>query len=136
MNTYSIYCTRTGLFTGATIICAAQHLAANVPAGHSCMLGRYDHLSQRIDVETGRVIDYQPPRPSERHEWDPATKRWVYRPTPLEACHAARRNQYPLLQDFLDAYYWQQRGNDAPMRTYLARCDAVKEQHPKPVGGN
>lgn len=43
--------------------------------------GTYDHLSQRVDLETGDVVDWQPPRPVgdeyTDHEWDTGTKRWV-----------------------------------------------------------
>jgi hypothetical protein len=50
--------------------------------------GQYDHLSQRVDLATGQVIDYQPPAPADTalatHRWDADTRRWVAEPT-LEA---------------------------------------------------
>jgi hypothetical protein len=42
------------------------------------VLGHYDGLCQRVDVQTGEVVDYQPPRPSPNHDWDEQTKRWIY----------------------------------------------------------
>jgi hypothetical protein len=132
MTVYSIYRADTGYFTGALITCSGAHLSANVPEGCSCLLGTYDHLSQRVDLETGAVIYYQPPQPSEQHEWNDDLRRWVYVPTALETCLANRRDAYPPLQDLADALYWQAQGNDGPMQAYLARCKDVKTKFPKP----
>jgi len=49
---------------------------ANCPAGHKPIAGNFDHLSQRVDIESGTVVDHQPPQPSPDHEWHSATKRW------------------------------------------------------------
>jgi hypothetical protein len=47
-------------------------VALNTPADHMAIDhpedGRLDHLSQRIEVATGNVVDYQPP-PSPDREW-------------------------------------------------------------------
>lgn len=51
-------------------------LLANTPLGSKCIEGHYDHLSQRVDLATGRVVDYQPPQPSTDHEWNATAKRW------------------------------------------------------------
>jgi hypothetical protein len=50
---------------------------ANAPPGHGVVEGIFDHLSQRVDVATGKVIDYQPPQPSADHEWHAPSKRWL-----------------------------------------------------------
>lgn len=71
--------------------CVFQHsghehdVAANAPLGHQPIHGAFDHLRQRIDLETGTAIDYQPPAPSADHEWDEVSKRWK-----LNAAVAAR----------------------------------------------
>ena len=39
---------------------------------------------------------------------------------------------YPSLADFADAYYWEKKGNDSLMATYIAACDKVKSDNPKP----
>jgi len=132
MNTYSIYDLQTGLFTGVTVSCRPQHLSANVPDGCGCLLGEYDALSQRVNTETGDVVDYVPPRPSDRHEWNDAIKRWVYVPTPAEVCRTQRAAAYPPLAELADALYWQAQGDDSKMTAYLEACAAVKARFPKP----
>jgi hypothetical protein len=89
MNTFSVYNRETGLFTGTYITCADHFLDVNVPEGCSCVLGSYDHLSQRVDLDSGVVVDYQPPQPSGSYTWDTETKRWVYVPT-LADCKAKK----------------------------------------------
>lgn len=50
------------------------------PDGIGAIDGAYDHLSQRVDLETGEVVDWQPDKPAgdeyTDHEWDANTKRW------------------------------------------------------------
>ena len=48
----------------------------NCPDGHEFIEGAFDHLSQRIDVQTGKPVDHQPPRPTSDHEWHADSKRW------------------------------------------------------------
>ncbi len=48
----------------------------NTPSGHEAIDGEHDHLSKRFDLETKKVVDYQPPQPSQDHEWNATTKRW------------------------------------------------------------
>lgn len=43
-----------------------------------------------------------------------------------------RREAYPSLADFADAFYWQQQGDDTKMMAYLAKIEAVKIRYPKP----
>jgi hypothetical protein len=43
-----------------------------------------------------------------------------------------RQPEYPSLVDFADAYYWVQKGNDTLMNDYIAKCDAIKDNYPKP----
>lgn len=52
--------------------------------------GRYDRFSQRVDLATKQVIDWQPPAPSLEHEWDIASRRWVQHAT--AAAREARRS--------------------------------------------
>jgi len=44
-----------------------------------------------------------------------------------------RRLSYPDLGELADALYHQQNGNNVPMEEYLAKCQAVKDQYPKPA---
>ncbi len=43
----------------------------------------------------------------------------------------SRRMEYPELQDFADAYYWQQQGDDSKMKEYLAKITEIKNKYPK-----
>lgn len=75
---YCFYNRETGLFHQRTISCASERLAAlNTPARHMYIAGEFDPLSQRFDIETAQVVDYQPPQPSEDHEWNADSRRWV-----------------------------------------------------------
>lgn len=42
-----------------------------------------------------------------------------------------RKKQYPPIEDFVDAYYWLQRGNPLPMQQYLEKIDVIKGRVPK-----
>jgi hypothetical protein len=66
---YSLYSRETGLLTGVVISVPGNLLAQNIPSGCAAMVGELDHMSQRIDLSTGEVIDYQPAQPSPDHEW-------------------------------------------------------------------
>jgi len=77
------YDSKTGLFTGVSIHtnlsepkAVKQFVAENTPAGHGAYIGYADALSQKMDLTSGQIVDYKPPQPSPRHEWNPVTKRW------------------------------------------------------------
>ena len=84
MSTYvHFFDARTGLFTGVSMHtnltapkAVKAFIAENTPPGHGAYVGYVDALSQRMDVATGQLVDYQPPQPSPRHEWNPVTRRW------------------------------------------------------------
>lgn len=52
-------------------------VALNTPADHLPIEGHFDHLSQKVDPVTKTIIDHQPGKPSEQHEWSAAAKRWL-----------------------------------------------------------
>lgn len=77
MKMFSFWHTDTGLFNGQTFATTNNDaVALNTPADHIAIEGAHDHLSQRVDITTGQVIDYQPPAPSPDYEWNIDTKRW------------------------------------------------------------
>lgn len=77
IKTYSFYDSSTGLFTGKHLQCDdAAMIATTLPNGMMALEGAYDHLSHRVDLATGQIVRYQPPAPSEGHEWNPATNSW------------------------------------------------------------
>jgi hypothetical protein len=53
---------------------------ANAPANHRAIAGEFDYQSQRVDITSGTVVDFQPPQPSANHEWDDISKRWRLSP--------------------------------------------------------
>ena len=46
-----------------------------------------------------------------------------------------RKNEYPDIRQFADAYYWSLKGDNTLMDAYIAKCDAVKAKYPKPILG-
>lgn len=55
---------------------AEEFARLNAPNGHEIVEGDYDAQSQRIDTQTGNIVDWQPPKPSADHEWQPEIRRW------------------------------------------------------------
>lgn len=82
---WSIYSTVTGLFTGMVYAGAEATLADNLPPDCAAVEGAYDPLSQRVDLNTGAVVDYQPTPPADTElstwSWDAESRRWVPAPT-------------------------------------------------------
>jgi hypothetical protein len=84
MSTYvHFYDATTGLFTGVSMHtnltapkAVKAFIAENTPPGHGAYVGYVDALSQKMDLATGQIVDYKPPQPSPRHEWNQITKRW------------------------------------------------------------
>jgi hypothetical protein len=75
-QTWSIYRLEDGKFIGYTICLPDEAIEMNTPEGHAFIVGHHDHLSKRVDIPTGLVVDDQPPSPSADHEWNADTKRW------------------------------------------------------------
>ena len=44
-----------------------------------------------------------------------------------------RAEAYPSITEFIDAYYWQSKGNNEPMEKYLAAVEVIKNNYPKPT---
>lgn len=69
MNAYSFFFLDTGRFTGAVRRTNRPIEAIRAPDGQGVRLGEFDHLSQKIELATSEVVDYQPPAPDADHEW-------------------------------------------------------------------
>lgn len=70
------------LDTGEILAFSEKCLEPPTPAeGFGILEGTYDHLSQRVDLDTGEVVDWQPDKPAgddyTDHEWDEGAKRWL-----------------------------------------------------------
>lgn len=94
MNTFSIYSLADGAFNGRTYEGAAEGILdmLRLYPDHGFVLGEHDPLSQRVDLQSGEVIDYQPPQPGPRYVWDATAKRWVYVPGDAEALYHAQQD--------------------------------------------
>lgn len=93
MKDWRFYDPETGLFADRTFIGRESAAERNTPAGLVAVEGRYDHLSQRVDLETGAVVDWQPPAPSEDHEWHADSRRWRKRADVVEREANAKATQ-------------------------------------------
>lgn len=71
---HSLYDLQTGMFVGQTIDGSPRAIAANTPKGLGAMPGFHNHL--QYHVVDGVVVDWQPPQPSDLHEWDTETRSW------------------------------------------------------------
>jgi hypothetical protein len=88
---FSVYDSTTGALVGQDVIGTAANVALNTPEGCAAIEGQHDHLSKRVDLATGEVVDWVPPKPDdtelETYEWDtttaPKRPRWVAKPTAL-----------------------------------------------------
>jgi hypothetical protein len=77
IKTFSLYEASSGLFTGKRLQCDEDGLVeARLPPGTLAIEGAHDHMSQRVDLATGKVVAYHPLAPSADHEWNAASKRW------------------------------------------------------------
>ena len=82
MRVVSFYHKVTGLFHARHLMSAdPKSIALNTPPDHIAIDGdHFDRRSQRIDVQTGKVIDELPAQPSEDHEWNATDRRWQVKP--------------------------------------------------------
>ena len=81
MRRFSFYHKDTGILQSAHLsisdhVACIRNVEANTPPDHEWIEGQYDHLSQRVEPTTKKIIDYKPPQPSADHEWNTDKKRW------------------------------------------------------------
>lgn len=85
MSTWSFYRTDDGMLVGGRYSGPEEWLAANTPPGCEPILGDADPLSQRVDLATLQLVDWQPSRPLDTAlatwGWDEVSRRWVATPT-------------------------------------------------------
>lgn len=129
MKTWHFYDLTTGLFTRQRLVTSDDALlAANTPAGCGAHAGAVDPDSQRVDLATGELVDWQPPQPSVDHEWNTDSRRWELTPAAAKreaaALDAQRRIEAleiaqlrPLRELLLDQ-------TSQPARARLAEIDA------------
>lgn len=102
MSTWSFYDAATGALAHRRITCSPAQLAANTPPGHIAIAGTFDPLSQRVNLATGLVEDYVPPKPADTEDttyvWNEEKKRWVAKST-LTMNKKARKAEVKAVQD-------------------------------------
>jgi len=85
MKTWHFFRNDSGLFDGRSFSATdAVALSLNVPEGFGAIEGVTDWQSQRVNVTTAEIVDYQPPSPGATHKWDSSNKRWIVRPEIIE----------------------------------------------------
>lgn len=60
---FSFYDPASGIFTGTVFSGPADSVDLNCPLGFAYLQGKHDHLSVRIDLDTGALVPYTPPPP-------------------------------------------------------------------------
>jgi hypothetical protein len=90
MKVVSFYHRETGMFNGRHLMVSDPALIPlNTPPDHIAIDGdHYDHLTQRVDVATGKIIDHIPPPPSPDYEWNSISRRWVIKAEITARTHA------------------------------------------------
>lgn len=100
---WSFYEATTGLFGPQRVSCdPGPTLEKNTPAGYVAIEGRFDPLSQRVNLITGLVEPYVPPKPADTEDttyiWNEEKKRWVAKST-LTMNKKARKAEVKAAQD-------------------------------------
>lgn len=85
MSAWHFYRLADGGLTGRTFSGPQDALSLNLPDGCGAIDGHFDPQSQRVNLATGLVEDWQPPAPPDTellvHYWDAGSKRWLATPT-------------------------------------------------------
>ncbi len=95
MTEWHFYALATGLLIpGRHFTGSADDALLNAPEGHAPIAGVTDAMSQRLDLELGQLVDYQPPAPPDdalrTWRWDETARRWLITPTLHARQQAAR----------------------------------------------
>lgn len=88
------------------------------------------HIDPTKHYLDGKKLCVKPPRPDKLHRFCYKSKQWKRLDLPYTT---ERRLEYPALEEFADAFYWERRGDPSKMEAYLSKIDAVKGNHPKPT---
>jgi len=93
MKVWSFCDSQSGMLSRRTFSGPDDSIAANTPPGLQAIEGEHDHLSRRVDLATGEVIDWQPPAPSTDHEWNATSRRWELSADAIERAEKLQRAQ-------------------------------------------
>lgn len=114
MPAFWFYRLADGRFTGDGYI--GTDVAPNTPEGCAAALDVTDWQSQRVDLQTRQVVDWQPPAPADdalrSWAWDADVRRWVATPT----LAALRAEAIGPVQAEIDS---EERRQDRPLRELM-----------------
>jgi hypothetical protein len=81
MKHWSFYELSTGRLTGAVISMSDESHVPEPPDGCGLVDGVHDYLSRTVDLGTGEVVDWVPPKPEVTDcfdwTWDQDQRRWI-----------------------------------------------------------
>ncbi len=96
------------------------------------------------ELQSKIVVDHQPPRPSDDHEWNEQTKRWTWKPEIVRARHersaaqsaitAAEQQSLRALRELL-LELAAKIGHDTPAAALVRKADAEIASHRTRLGG-
>jgi hypothetical protein len=97
VTVWHLYALTTGHFTGQAFTGGPLDAQANTPPGCGAVAGVDDWMAQRVDLESGQVVDWQPPAPADdgmrTWAWDAAARRWLSSPTSAAIAAEVRRDR-------------------------------------------
>ena len=105
--------------SGSLFIKALTNLAGQYP----CKVVGDDAYENIVEW----YVENPPTEAEVNAEWQRLKDEWTY-----NAYKRERSIDYPPLADFADAYYWAQKGDTTKMDAYIAKCEEVKTNWPKP----
>ena len=86
MNIWSFYDKTNGMIAPWRFSGPPSSLPQNTAKGYEPISGTYDHMSQRFDLKSKKVVDYVPDKPAATefidYRWNPLSKRWESFVTP------------------------------------------------------
>ena len=140
---WSFYNLTTGHFTGRQFSCSAHDkktLRLNTPKGSGAIVGDHDHLSRKVNLTTGNVVNYRPPKPDINHEWNRVAKRWILNEKVREQRHREKQAQASIekleRQQLRPIRELMLNPDDADVKQRLADIDSKIQLLRKQVIGN
>lgn len=99
-------------------------LIKNALTGETALVHSLDGYPEEWET----VLEDAPNASALEQRWDDGAQAFV----PVTGLYAdKRRLEYPPLEDFADALYWKEKGDDSKWLAYVAACDAVKAKYEK-----
>ena len=100
---WTLYALATGMLGSCTLECKESELV--LPEGVGAVEGAYDWHHQKVDLETGEVVEYIPPAPEgdalTQYVWDVGLRTWLPELT-LEGAKAKRWGEIKQQRDAIE----------------------------------